>query len=254
MCGACASRRSFLALSAAAALAACSENAETGRRQLAFVPDDQLSALADQTWAEVVRQHPPLNDPAADARLARIGRRLAEASGRTDLNWRFAVLDGADVNAFVLPNGQVGVFRGLFEFARSDDEIASVLGHEIGHVLARHPAERVSQELAVQAGVSLAQVLLSSGENAEQAGQIAGALGIGATVGVLLPYSRRHELEADKIGVELMRDAGFAPGAAVSFWERMIARSEGPRPLEALSTHPADERRLTELKAAVAAA
>jgi predicted Zn-dependent protease len=246
-------RAACLTLAAIAALTGCSENAQTGRNQLALVPDEQLYGLADQAWAEVVRQHPPLNDPAANARLARIGRRLAEASGRSDLNWRFAMLDGGDVNAFVLPNGQVGVFRGLFEFARSDDEIASVLGHEIGHVLARHPAERVSQELAVQAGVGLAQILLSNGENAEQAGQIAGALGMGATVGVLLPYSRRHELEADKVGVELMRDAGFDPAAAVSFWERMIARSDGPKPLEALSTHPADGRRLAELKAVVAA-
>ncbi|WP_374469434.1 M48 family metallopeptidase [Phenylobacterium sp.] len=254
MCGICVSRRSLLALGAAAALAGCSQNAETGRRQLAFVSDEQLAGMADQAWAQVTAQFRPVRDPAYHQRLARIGRPLAQASGR-DLAWEFVVLDSPEFNAFVLPNGKVGFFRGLFDFARSDDEIGSVLGHEVGHIVARHPAERVSQELAVQAGVTLAQVLLSNGEDGGQyAGEIAAALGMGAMYGVILPYSRKHELEADRVGVELMREAGQDPRAAVSFWERMIARSaDQPKPPEALSTHPADARRLTELRAVVSA-
>ncbi|HEY8615354.1 M48 family metallopeptidase [Phenylobacterium sp.] len=253
MCGACLSRRKLLALGAAAGLAGCSENADTGRRQLAFIPDEQLVGMADQAWAQMLAQVRPVRDPAAHARLARIGRPLAEASGRK-LAWEFVVLDSPEFNAFVLPNGKVGFFRGLFEFARSDDEIGSVLGHEVGHLVARHPAERVSQELAVKAGVGIAQVLLSGGEGGQGGEAVAAALGLGAMYGVILPYSRKHELEADRIGVALMEKVGQNPRAAVTFWERMIARADAqPKPPEALSTHPADERRLAELRAAVAA-
>ena len=257
MCGICASRlsrRGFVAALGAAALAGCSENAATGRKQLVLVDDGQLAGLADQAWAEIAGKIPPVADPAAHARLARIARPLVEASGRTDLPWSFTVLDSPEFNAFVLPNGRVGFFRGLFEFARSDDEVGSVLGHEIGHILARHPAERLSQELAVQAGVTLTQVLIAN-DAGEWTDEIGAALGLGAAFGVILPYSRRHELEADRVGVDLMRKAQMDPRAAVRFWERMAARSDGaPKPPEVISTHPADDRRLAELKAVVAAA
>lgn len=254
MCRACFSRRSLLlAVLGAAALAGCSDNAETGRSQFVLVEDGQLAQMADQTWAEITRKVAPVRDPAGHARLGGVGRRIALASGRTDLDWQFVVLDSPQLNAFVLPNGKVGFFRGLLELTASDDELASVLGHEVGHIIARHPAERVSQQLAVQAGVGLVEAWLAGGGN-ENAGAIAAALGIGAAYGVILPYSRRHELEADRVGVDLMRRAGFEPKAAPTFWSRMIARqADTPRPIEALSTHPADERRLTELRAAVSA-
>lgn len=256
MCGICLSRRGVLAgLGAlplgAASLAACSENAATGRRQLVLVDDGQLAGLADQAWDEIAAKIPPVRDPAAHARLARIGDPLVKASGLTGLPWSFTVLDSPEFNAFVLPNGRVGFFRGLLEFARSDDEVGSVLGHEVGHLVARHPAERISQELAVQAGVSVAQMLIA--ENAGQwTDEIGAALGMGAVFGVILPYSRRHELEADRVGVDLMRKAGMDPAAAVRFWERMAGRADAAAQApEVISTHPADARRLEELRAAV---
>ena len=212
MCGRCLSRRGLLAALAAASLAGCSETAVTGRSQLGVVDEHQLAGFADQAWDEVVAKVPPVADPAAHTRLARIGAPLVKASGRDDLDWSFTVLDSPDLNAFVLPNGRVGFFRGLLELAGSDDEIASVLGHEIGH-----------------------------------------ALGVGAALGVILPYSRKHELEADRVGVDLMRKAGKDPAAAIRFWERMVARSaQASRPPEVISTHPADAKRLAALKAAVA--
>jgi predicted Zn-dependent protease len=253
MCGRCGlSRRRVLAGLGAAALAGCSENAATGRKQLVVVDDGQLAGMADQAWNEVLAKVKPVTDPAAHARLARIGAPLVKASGRTDLDWSFTVLDSPELNAFVLPNGRVGFFRGLLDLARSDDEVASVLGHEVGHVLARHAAERMSQEIAVQAGVSIAQMLISD-QAGEYTDEIGAALGMGAVYGVILPYSRKHELEADRVGVDLMRKAGLDPNAAVRFWERMVARgAEAQKPPEVISTHPADERRLAELKAAVA--
>lgn len=252
MCGACFSRRGAIFGLGALALAGCSENAETGRRQLVFVDDAMLASFADQAWDQVAAQTPPVRDPQVQARLARIATPLVQASGRSDLPWSFTVLDSPEFNAFVLPNGRVGFFRGLFDFAASDDEIGSVVGHEIGHLLARHPAERLSQELAVKAGVSIAQLVIAN-EAGEWTDEIGAALGLGAMFGVILPYSRRHELEADKVGVSLMRKAGMNPLAAVQFWERMSKRDGGPKPPEVISTHPADDRRLAELKAVVGA-
>ncbi|MFN3584785.1 M48 family metallopeptidase [Phenylobacterium sp.] len=249
MCGVCFSRRGLLTGLGALSLAACTENAATGRSQLVLVDDGQLSAMADQAWREIAAKVPPVRDPAVQARLARIGAPLVKAAGREDLPWSFTVLDSPEFNAFVLPNGRVGFFRGLFEFAGSDDEIGSVLGHEIGHIVARHPAERVSHELAAQAGVAIAQMLVSDSAG-EWTDEIGAALGMGAVFGVILPYSRKHELEADRVGVELMRKAGLDARAAVTFWERMAGRSQA-QPPEVLSTHPADDRRLAALKAAV---
>ena len=254
MCSCCPDplRRVLLGALIAAPLAGCSDNALTGRRQLAFVSDDQLAQMADQPWAEMRAKTPVLRDPAARARVMRVMEPIIQATGRNDLSWDVVVFDGPEVNAFVLPNGKVGVFRGLLDLVGSDDELAAVLGHEAAHILARHPAERVSQQIATQAGVTVAQ-LVFGGENGENAEMVAGVLGLGATYGVLLPYSRAHELEADRLGVELMRKAGFEPQAAVRFWERMIARqAHQGAPPEALSTHPGDERRLAELRRAVA--
>ena len=256
MCGVCRSqlsRRGLLGALTAVGLAGCSENAATGRRQLVVVSDGQLSEMADASWAQITAQTPPVRDRSVQDRLARIGRPLVLAAERPDLNWSFTVLDSPDLNAFVLPNGRVGFFKGLLDLARSDDEVGSVLGHEIGHILARHPAERVSHQLAAQAGVTLAQLVMSSGDNAQYADEVGTALGLGAQFGVILPYARNHELEADRVGVGLMRKAGMDPAAAVTFWERMArAACSDDRPPEVLSTHPADDRRIEELRAAVA--
>lgn len=246
--------RILAGLLVALTLAACSENETTGRRQFVVVDDAQLVQLADNTWGEVVAKAPPVRDPALQARLARVASKVAATTGRTDLNWEFAVLESDDINAFVLPNGKVGVFRGLMDLTGGDDaQLAAVLGHEVGHVISRHAAERVSQEMAVQLGVSLAQAALG-GDNGENAGVVAGALGMGALFGVILPYSRKHELEADRVGVELMRRAGYDPAAAVTFFERMAQASAGkPKPPEIFSTHPADQGRLEALRQVVAA-
>lgn len=235
-------------------LGACSENAATGRSQFAVVPDDALYQMADQAWSDLRGQTPVVDDPAMQARLEGIGRKIVAASGREDLAWEFVVFDRPEINAFVLPNGKVGVFRGLMEFASDDAELAGVLGHEIGHILARHPAERVSQQMAVEVGVGVLQAVLAGGEYGEYAGEIAGALGMGAVYGVILPYSRNHELEADRIGVALSHEAGMDPAGAVRFFERMAEEGAGEaKPPEVLSTHPADGPRLEALREAVAA-
>lgn len=238
-----------------ALLGACSDNSATGRSQLVLVSDVQLTQLADQAWADLLAQTPRSGDAGLQAKLRRVGARLADATGRSDLDWDFVVFDSPEINAFILPNGKVGFFRGLIDFAGGrDDEIAAVMGHEAGHIVARHAAERVTHQLAVQAGVGLAQILLSErlGEFADEA---AAALGMGALYGVVLPYSRRHEFEADRLGAGLVAKAGEDPAGAVRFWERMIAaNAERPQPLPFLSTHPADGERLAALRQVVSAA
>lgn len=249
------SRRGILALLAAGiSLAACSENAATGRNQFVVASDEALAEMADQAWADLRRQTPRSSDPQMQARLERVGWRIVEAAGRPDLDWEFVVFDRPEINAFVLPNGKVGAFRGLMDFAADEDELAGVLGHEVGHILARHPAERVSQQMAVELGVNVVQAILANGEYAEHASEIAGALGMGAVYGVILPYSRSHELEADRLGVDLAQRAGLDPAGAVRFFERMARKGAGQAQApEVLSTHPADAPRLAALREAVAA-
>lgn len=230
-------------------LMACSENPATGRRQFVVVSDDVLAQLSAQTWTEIVRTTPRLESPAVRRSLEDIGSRIASASGLTDVNWEFVAFDSPEVNAFVLPDGKVGFFRGLMELAGSEGELAAVMGHEVGHVMARHAAERLSQQLAVQLGVQASAVALSEdlGEHADLA---AAALGAGLLYGVVLPYSRAHELEADRLGVDLMREAAFEPSAALSFWEKMVAAQTGSsEPLPWMSTHPANDQRLEALRA-----
>ncbi len=249
------SRRNLLmVLASGAVLVACSENLATGRSQFAVVPDEALVQMADQAWSDVKGQSARSPDAAQQARLERVGRKIVAASGRGDLDWEFVVFDGPQINAFVLPNGKVGAYAGLMNFVQDDDELAGVLGHEVGHILARHSAERVSQELAVQVGVGVVTAVLSNGEYGQYAGEIAGALGMGALYGVILPYSRQHELEADSVGVGLAQQAGMDPAGAVRFFERMAVQGAGQaQPPAVLSTHPADGPRLAALREAVAA-
>jgi predicted Zn-dependent protease len=248
-----ASRRGLLlALAGGAMIAACSENSATGRRQLMVVSDEMLASMSASAWEDLKAKTPIWSDAAAQDRLRRIGERIADATGLSGQSWEFIAFDSPEVNAFVLPGGRVGFFRGLLDLAQSDDEIAAVMGHEGGHVTARHAAERMSQQMAVQAGVALAQIALQ-GEFGENADEIAGVLGMGALYGVILPYSRQHEFEADRLGVSLMAKAGYDPQGAADFWRRMAADSAGgPQPLALLSTHPANDERLAVLEAEIA--
>lgn len=243
------SRRNLLAIAGAGlAIGACSDNPATGRRQLVLVSDAELAGLGEQAWRDALQRLPRAADAALQRRLTRIGQSVADASNLSN-DWEFVVFDSQEVNAFVLPGGKVGFFRGLIDRANSDDEIAAVMGHEIGHVEARHAAERMSHQVVLQLGVTLAAAALSE-EYGRHAETIAGALGAGALYGVILPYSRMQELEADRLSLELMHNAGFDPAGALSFWRRMAG--DGADALEWMSTHPADERRLAALEALVA--
>jgi predicted Zn-dependent protease len=176
-----------------------------------------------------------------------VGRRIAEATGQ-NYQWEFTVIEDAQVNAFCLPGGKVAVYTGILPIARDDAGLAAVLGHEVAHAVARHGAERVSQQVGVN--VLLAGVQAGLGGNPALAQQVTALLGAGASVGVLLPWSRAQESEADRLGLIYMAKAGYEPSAAKELWVRMAAAARGgQRPPEFLSTHPSEATRIAQIEA-----
>jgi predicted Zn-dependent protease len=177
--------------------------------------------------------------------VERIGVRLARAAERSDYRWEFSVIDEKQVNAFALPGGKVAVYTGIFPVAEDSDGLAVVMGHEIAHVIARHGAERMSQGLAAELGANVLGAAVGGGPSANL---VLAAYGLGAQLGVLLPYGRTQESEADHIGLILMAQAGYDPRAAIGFWQRMAGASRGGSPPEFLSTHPSHETREQQIR------
>lgn len=226
-----------------APIAACTYNEALGRDQLVLVDEASLAQAGQQAWAQALQTNEISHNATQNERLRRVGSRIVQAAGLGNQNWEYAVFISEQPNAFVLPGGRMGVTTQLLAMARTDDQLATVIGHEAAHVMARHAAERYSQTALAQTGVQIA-----SGVSG-QYGQAVGALGgIGAQVGVLLPFSRQHELEADRIGVDLMQRAGYNPREAVVLWRAMAAQGGAAAP-EFASTHPSDSTRIAALEA-----
>ena len=232
----------------------CTTNAATGDSQLLLFGDDQIASMAATAWTDMKAQTPQTSNAQLKNRVLGIWDRTikgAAAQGHVNPNeqWDVAVFDTDDVNAFVMPGNRVGVYRGITELTENDDQISSVLGHETGHVVGRHAAERMSVTTAAQVGLMAGQIAVASSEELSKYGSMIGALG-GAAVqfGVVLPYSRKHELQADRLGVDYMHSAGYDVKQSVRLWELMAAQSEGQRPPEFMSTHPDPVRRAEELR------
>lgn len=229
--------------------AGCATNAETGRQQIIVVTDAQLEALSAQAWADVKANTPALADAAANARVSAVGGRVAGGAAIAGAQWEFAVFDQPAVNAFVLPGGRVGVYKGLLDLCTSDGELAAVLSHEAGHVAGRHAAERLSRATLAETALRAA----SAGAtrlpvDATTRGAIVQAMGLGVQYGVLLPFSREQEYEADRLGLRIAARAGYDPREALALWRKMGATG-GAKPPEYLSTHPSDEARVARMTA-----
>jgi predicted Zn-dependent protease len=232
-------------LLSAALLGTGCEESPTGRKQVALVPEAQMTALGEQGFAELLRTLPLNDDPRVRAYVGCVAEALVDALPEPHGRWSIAVFDDPTPNAFALPGGKIGLHTGMLRIARTPDQLAAVIAHEIAHVLADHSNERLTQELAVQGGLMLLDLF------AEEPGSLKhevlrGALGIGAEYGLLLPYSRTHEREADRIGRDLMAQAGFDPRASVALWRNMSAAGGG-QPPTFLSTHPSHDNRMEEL-------
>ncbi|MEL6322992.1 MAG: M48 family metallopeptidase [Pseudomonadota bacterium] len=227
----------------------CTVNPETGRNQFLLVGEGQIAQMAASAWTDVKSQTPQTADPRLRGRVMEVWNRTAEGAGKAEENWDVAVFDTDTVNAFVMPGNKVGIYRGITELTENDDQLSSILGHEVGHVTGRHAAERMSVSIASQTALVAGQIAVAQSDTLRQYGGVLGALG-GAALqfGVVLPYSRNHELEADRLGVDYMHKAGYSVREAPRLWELMAAQSEGQRPPEFMSTHPDPNRRAAELR------
>ncbi|WP_432741133.1 M48 family metallopeptidase [Methylobacter sp. G7] len=235
-------KKTFPALLTACLLSACITS-PTGRSQLVFMPDTQIDQMGLQAFDNLKKQKPV----STNSKYNQVASCIAGAIIReTGGNWEVVVFEDASPNAFALPGNKIGVHTGMLTLVDNQDQLAAVIGHEIGHVLAKHSNERASQEMAVSSGMGIIQAV-SAPQTA--LGQTAlGMLGVGAQYGILMPYSRVHESEADMIGVDLMAKAGFDPRQSVGLWQKMEQATQGKQPIEFMSTHPSHATRIQDLE------
>ena len=234
------------------ALPACSKAPYTGRDRLLLLSEGAELSMGAQSFRQLMKKNRQKisRDPAINDHVKRVGRRIARASGK-NYKWDFVVIkDDKTPNAFVLPGGKVFVYTGILPITLNEHGLATVLGHEVAHAIARHGGERVSQTLLVHAGLAAVQIGMAK-EGSRSSRQVTAALGAGVSVGILLPFSRLHESEADRLGLIFMAKAGYDPRRAVDFWRRMAAKagkSGKGGPPEFLSTHPAGATRISQIR------
>jgi predicted Zn-dependent protease len=240
-------------------LAGCEEVPITGRRQLNLVPSSLTASMGIQQYQQFIAQSKVSSNTQQSTQVAQVGARIVQAvetytkthgvkNPFAGYEWQFSLVEDPAVNAFALPGGKVVVYTGILPVAKDEAGLATVIGHEIAHVFADHGGERLTQDLLSQmGGIALSTALKQQPEQTRSL--FMSAYGLGSQVGVLLPFSRLQETEADHLGVIFMAMAGYDPHAAVGFWERMMAASKGQaRPPEFLSTHPADTTRIRNLE------
>ncbi|CAN5312771.1 M48 family metallopeptidase [soil metagenome] len=235
-------------LTAALTLSACAYNPDLGRQQMTIVDDASLAKAGEQAWKQALATSKVSPDKTATARVRAVGQRVVDAAGLGGRPWDYAVFEDTAPNAFVLPGGHVGVTTGLIKLVDNDDQLAAVIGHEAGHVVAHHAAERESQTVASSV---LLTVLGAAAGSTDAARAINSYGATGAKYGFLLPFSRKQELEADRLGVDFMQRAGYRPREAVVLWTHMQAQG-GVNSPQFASTHPSDATRIAALQLYVA--
>ncbi|MEN8127128.1 MAG: M48 family metallopeptidase [Planctomycetota bacterium] len=245
------------------AIAGCSTVPITGRSQFNTVPDSIINSMALQEYNTFLKDSETKlsTDAEKTAMVKRAGKRISDAVQQymtendladqiADYQWEFNLIESDQKNAWAMPGGKVVVYTGILETTQDEAGLAVVMGHEIAHAIARHGAERMTQGLTITlGGIALDKAL--EDEPSATRNIFLTSYGIGATVGVMLPYSRMHETEADRLGLIFMAMAGYAPEEAVGFWQRMAESKEGSAPPEFLSTHPADDTRIMNIKRAL---
>ncbi|MBI3804831.1 MAG: M48 family metallopeptidase [Nitrospirae bacterium] len=230
--------------------AACRSTPVTGREQLILIPESQEIQLGLTSYQEVLSKAKLSNDPEKVALVRRVGERIAAVANKPDYKWEFNLIDDdKTVNAFCLPGGKVAVYTGILPVTQNEAGLATVMAHEVSHALARHGGERMTTGLLAQLGLAALDVGLAvKNQDPGMIQAVNSAYGAAAQVGVILPFSRKQESEADHIGLILMSKAGYDPQEAVHFWERMAKLDKAKAP-EFLSTHPTDEKRVQQITA-----
>jgi predicted Zn-dependent protease len=242
-------------------LQSCSTVPLTGRKQLSLIPESEMVSMGLTSYTDFLKSNPLSTDKVKTAMVNKVGTDISRAVNKyfTDnglqsrldgYQWEFnLVKNDTTPNAWCMPGGKVVVYSGILPYTVDQNGLAVVVSHEIAHAVARHGNERMSQQLLIQmGGIALSEAIKQKPE--ETQGIFNTAYGIGSQLGVMLPYSREHELEADKLGLIFMAMAGYDPQTAIAFWERM-ASSSGSKPPEFLSTHPSDNTRISKIKAAM---
>lgn len=240
-------KKLVIAILATAVLAGC-KTSPTGRTQIALYSDQQMSEMGTASFAEMKKNQPINKNPQTNAYVNCIAEQVVAVLPKqyASQKWEVVVFEDDSANAFALPGGYIGVHTGLLKVATNQDQVATVLGHEVGHVIAEHSNERVSQSSMLQTGMQIGGAALEMG-NVGYRNEIMQGLGLGAQYGVVLPFSRSHESEADEIGLDLMAQAGFDPKESVTLWQNMSKAGGGATP-EFLSTHPAPASRIKDLQ------
>lgn len=243
----------------AAIAASCSTVAITGRKQLNLVPDSEMNKMSFNEYKDFISKNKLSTDAAQTQMVKRVGQKIQNAVEKycaennmsdrlSGYQWEFNLVEGSAVNAFCMPGGKVVVYTGLMPVAKDEEGLAVVMGHEIAHAIARHGSERMSHALLAEMGGTALSTAMSK-NSALTKDLFMKSYNVGSQYGVLLPYSRLHETEADHLGLIFMAMAGYNPEGAVAFWERMAASSKGGKSIELLSTHPADSTRIANIKA-----
>lgn len=231
-------------------LMACTTVPETGRRQLQLITTEQEMSLGLSEFEKLKKSKPISKDSGLSKNVRRVGKRIAMVAPLPNAQWEFVLFDDPQTpNAFCLPGGKVGIFTGILPITQNDSGLATVIGHEVAHAVARHGAERISEGLLLELGGQVLETALSTRPQATRS-LILGAYGIGGELAVTLPHSRTQELEADHLGLLYMARAGYDPREAILFWKRFSAYSKqkGGQPIEFLSTHPLDDTRIAKLE------
>ncbi|MEL4426380.1 M48 family metallopeptidase [Shewanella indica] len=235
----------LLAILFVGALSGCSTTqSPTGRSQMLLFSPEQINQMGTASFEQIKAKEKQSQDKAARAYVACVAQRITSLLPQQ--HWQWVLFESDQVNAFALPGGHIGVYTGLLKVANNEDQLATVIGHEIAHVLAQHGNEQASRAQLSNTGMQLAGTALGMGQVAN-ADLYMAALGLGVQVGYILPYGRAQESEADVMGLELMARAGFDPGAGVTLWQNMAKAGGGQGP-ELLSTHPSNENRIAQLR------
>ena len=242
-------KRGFRWITGIAALAFAAVTAACAPQQsgigLQLVSPQQVQQMGAKSWQSLREKQPATDNQAFQDRARRISDRVLSASGHNPQQWEVVVFKGDEANAFALPGGKIGVYEGMMKLADKDAELAAVIGHEIAHVDREHATQRVNSEMTTRLGIDIASAVLGASDVA-QPETVAALLGAGAQYGLLLPYSRNQELEADRNGLNYMARAGYDPRASVDLWQKMSQRGDGPPVF--LSTHPGHSQRIQQFE------
>ena len=230
----------------------CASVPLTGRKQVILLPESEMMQMSLTSYGDFLKENKLSTRTDDTRRIAAAVEAYLKSQGLEKqiegYQWEFNLVQSPEMNAWCMPGGKVVVYEGILPVCESDDGLAVVMGHEIAHAIARHGNERMSQQMLIQAGSTAAAYALKEKSESTQA-LLGTAIGLGANYGVILPFSRKHELEADRLGLIFITIAGYNPEEAIPFWTRMASAGSGQKPPEFMSTHPSDAHRIEQIKA-----